>query len=241
MKKLLFENSFSKFEEIMMRIGWYKILNFIEEWVYPAYSLRNILFHRHDLIKIPQVKCYEYTDLEFFMLCANMQMIVNFIEKENPEKYILWYKDEDGNDVGHKYGENPNYQVLFPEYKGKWIMDIIKEIYHWWKEEYPILCNDKSYLLSFWCEYFSGSWEATEEDENGNVLCVHSDKNIAKSMNDLDEKNIKWDIIDKYIDRNRLFEDDYVHMQYEKMETDIYNMCQKYLHLCIEVRPYLWT
>ena len=33
------------------------------------------------------------------MVCANMEMIVNFIEKENPEKRICWYEDEEGNDV----------------------------------------------------------------------------------------------------------------------------------------------
>lgn len=241
MGKLLFEHEFSKWEKFLMKVGWYRFLVFIDEWIFPAYNLRNLLFHRYDRIKVPQVKCYEYTDTEYLMLCANMQMIVNFIEKEKPEKYICWYKDEEGNDAGHKYGENPDYPIMFPEYKDKWIMDMIKEIYHWWKYEYPVLCEDESYILSFWCEYFSGDWEFTEEDENGNVFYTSSDKNIAKSMKDLEGKDIKWDVIDKYLDRNKLFEENYVHNQHGKIKINIHNLCQKYLHLCIEVRPYLWT
>lgn len=223
----------------MMKKYWYRIFNFIDDWIYPAHGLRNVLFYRYDLIKIPQLKPYEYSDMEYRMLCANMQMIVDFIEKESPEKYICWYKDEKGQEVGHKYGENDEYPILYPELKGKWIMDIIKEIYHWWKEEYPVLLKDEDYILSFWCDNFSGEWKATEK--NGTVFYTRFDKIKAKSMKDLENKNIKWNILDKYLDRDKIFEENYVFTQHRKIETDIYNSCQKYLHLCIEVRPYLWT
>lgn len=242
LSKLMLEDcNFSFWEKFLIKIGWYKFTLKLEEWVYPAYNLKNLLFHRYDRIKVPQIKPYEYTDMNYFMLCAVMEMIVKFIEEENPEKYICWYKDEEGNDVGHKYGENDNYTIMFPEYKDKWIMDIIKEIYHWWKKDYPRLLEEKEYILSFWNDYLAGDWKKSKEDENGNCFYELTDENTAKSMDDLKDKDIKWEILDKHLDRNKLFEGYYVHQQYLKLDVDIHNLCQKYLHLAIDVRPYLWT
>jgi hypothetical protein len=113
-------------ENFLFLIGWYKFIRFIEEWIYPAYYLRNFLFYRYDRIKVPQVKSYEYTDKSYLSLCANMQIIVDFLEKEKPEEHVIWYGKE-----GHIYGEFDK-PILFQEYKGKYIMDIIKEIYQFW-------------------------------------------------------------------------------------------------------------
>ena len=71
----------TKIETFLMKIGWYKFCRFIKNWIYPAYHLRNFLFHRHDIIKCPQIKPYEYTDISYLMLCANMELIVKFIEQ----------------------------------------------------------------------------------------------------------------------------------------------------------------
>lgn len=241
MKNSFDDIEYTWWEKVLFKIGWYKFCNFMEDWVYPAYNWRNLLFHRYDRVKVPQIKAWEYADKEYLMFYANMQIVVDFIEKENPEKHICWYKDEDGTDCGHKYGENPNYVVLFPEYKDKWIMDIIKEIYHWWKEEYPMLLDDAEYLLGFWCKYFNGDWVKSKEDENGNVYYTHSKNGVVTTMEELEGEDINWDIIDKYLDRTKLFEEGYVFRQSCKLENDIFNLKQKYLHLCIEVRPYLWT
>lgn len=234
--------AFSWWEKLLMKCGWYKFLNFIDDWVYPAHCLRNLLFYRYDLIKIPQLKPYEYSDMNYRMLCANMQMIVDFIEKEHPEKYVLWYKDENGNDVGHKYGECEKYTVIYPELKDKWIMDIIKEIYHWWKEDYPRLMEEKAYLLDFWSEYVCGTMKSGEPDENG-LSPVYWDKtNCIKSLDDLKDKKVRWDIIDKYAaKREDILIENFLHCVIREAEVKIENECQKYLHLCIEVRPYLWT
>jgi hypothetical protein len=213
-----------------MKIGWYKFCRFIKDWIYPAYHLRNFLFHRYDIIKCPQIKPYEYTDVSYLMLCANMELIVKFIEKENPEKHICWYTDEEtGEELGHKYGECELYDIMFPEYKGKWVMDIIKEIYNFWKVEYPKYLEDDKYLLYFWCEYFS-------------EIKSHFgyDAKIAKSMDDF-PKDINWDIITKYMDKEKLFEKNYVLNKHHELQINIEKYCQKYLHLCIEIRQYLWT
>ena len=226
----------------MMKQYWYWILNFIDDWIYPAHGLRNVLFYRYDLIKIPQLKPYEYSDMEYRMLCANMQMIVDFIEKESPEKYIYWYKDEKGQEVGHKYGENKNYPIIYPELKDKWIMDIIKEIYKWWTVCYPKLLSESDYLLDFWCKYISGEMKSKEPDKNGYSEIYWDKSKCIKSLDDLKDKDIRWDILDKYVTRREdILEEDYLHNKRNELEIKIHNENQKYLHLCIEVRPYLWT
>jgi hypothetical protein len=220
---------FEKIDDFLVNIGWYRFINFIENWVYPGYYLRNCLFNRYDLIKIPQIKVYEYVDKTYLMLCANMQIIVDFIEKENPEKYICWYCDPDtGEELGHKYGECEIYSIMFPEYKDKWVMDIIKEIYQFWTVEYPEYVKDEQYLLDFWSKYFS-------------VFSLDlNEKPIATSMADFDD-DVNWDLLTKYLDKNKLFETNYVLKIHRDLEIKMEQLCQKYLHLAIEVRPYLWT
>ena len=228
-------------DKFLCFINWWGIKNFFENWIYPAYYLKNLLFHRHDRIKLPQVKPWEYTDTVYFMLCANMEMIVNFIEKENPEKYICWYKDEEGNDAGHKYGECKGYTYLYPEYKDKWIMDIIKDIYHWWKVEYPTLLNDKDKLLKYWSDYLLGEL-TTEKSENGLYHVDFDNSNCPKTIEELEKKDVLWEVIYKYCDdKSKLLDEQYFHNIIKELEKKIFEEEQKYLHLCIEVRPYLWT
>lgn len=216
------------FDKFLDMIYWYQISLFFENWIYPAYYLRNLLFHRYDRIKVPQVKPYEYVDISYLMLYTNMELIVKFIEKENPEKHICWYTDEEsGEELGHKYGECKNYEIMFPEYKDKWIMDIIKEIYHFWKVEYPEYLKHDKYLLNFWHEYFC-------------TFGIDDEKTIATSMNDFSE-NVDWSIIEKYLDKSKLFEQNYVLNKHRDLKIEMEKRCQKYLHLAIDIRQYLWT
>ena len=127
-----------------------------KNWVFPAYKIRRLL-DRHDIVKLPGVKATEWCDVTERMYLANMELVKHFIEKEKPEKHILWYKDEHGNDVGHKYGENEKaFPVIFPEYKGRYIMDIIKEIYKWYTVDQKNLTKDFNYLLKIWSDYLFG-------------------------------------------------------------------------------------
>lgn len=233
----MFEVELSKWDKFLMKINWYSFCRFINNWVYPGYDLRNLLFHRHDRIKVPQIKPWEYCDVTGIMLYANMELIVKFIEQENPEKHICWYQDEIGEDVGHKYGEYKNADWLYPEYNGKFIMDIIKEIYHFWKVECPEIENDFNYIQRFWSENFFGTFK--EKDGEEGVL-VKSEDNIAKSIEEL-KGEVKWEILDKYIDRDKMFEHKYVFHKMNEIEIELEKKTQKYLHLCIEVRPFLWT
>ena len=229
------------FDDMLVYIGFYKFLNFIDNWIYPAYFLKNLLFYRYDTIKIPQVKCYEYVDKNYLMLCANMQIIVDFIEKENPEKYICWYTDEDGVELGHKYGENPNQKIYFPEYKDEWIMDIIKEIYNYWKVIYPKELECKEYLLSYWSKYLVGEM-FDKQREDGIYEVLFDKSNTVKTKEDLYNLDLNWNLLDYFIsNRNDLLDYKIIHKKIHEIENKMYEDCQKYLHLCIEIRQYLWT
>ena len=57
--------------------------DFIENWVYPAWHLRNALYYRYDLVRMKRISRKIYCDVEERMLHANMELIVHFIEKEN--------------------------------------------------------------------------------------------------------------------------------------------------------------
>ena len=173
-----------------------------------------------------------------------MEMIVKFIEQEKPEKYVLWYKDEKGQDVGHKYGEC-GIPILYPELKDRWIMDIIKEIYNWWKKDYIELNKEHNYLLEFWCDYLIGQIKfKSSPDNNTEAEEIIFDKSTAvKSLEELKKiPNIDWNILTKYIvDSDKILDENYVHEIINNLATKIHDKEQYYLHLCIEVRPYLWT
>ena len=225
----------------------YRIREFIDDWIYPAHSLINLLFYRYVRIVIPQVRPWEYVDKTYLMLCANMELIVKFIEEEKPEEYICWYKDSNGEDVGRKYGEVEGMDYIYSEMNGRYIMDIIKEIYDWWKVGYPRLLEDKKYLDWFFSEYIFGKFEY-EEVDFGRDFCMYelkANKNgLPKSVEDFERVDgIRWDIIDRYVeDRKMLLDSDkFFERVIKVLERRIMNEEQRYLHYCIEVRPYLWT
>ena len=161
-----------------------------------------------------------------------MKLIVNFIEKENPEKHICWYTDDEGVECGHKYGEKPNEKIMFPEYKDKWIMDIIKEIYNYWTVIYPLQNEKIDYLLDYCSTYLVGNSMPTFA--TGKEIKTKEELYLIPNLN--------WSILDSCIgNRNKLLDAKFVHKKISELEKEIYDDCQKYLLLIIEIRPYLWT
>ena len=242
----LFEVEYTKFEKFLKFIGWYKFRVFIEDWIYPAHYIRNFLFHRYDRIKIKEIKPYEYLDVDITMFYACMELVVRFIEKEEPEKYINWYDDE--YTKGSKYGDNSSIygekdkQVLFPEYKGRYIMDIIKEIYDWYKNKYPVMINDVQYMIDFaFDNNLYGKMMSKEiKDMPGHFQIINDTSYCPKSIDEL--KDVNWEILDKYIEnREDILKERCLINKRMELEKKIEEEKQKYLHLCIEVRPYLWT
>lgn len=221
-------------------VSLYHISNFFENWIYPAYNLRNFLFHRYDLIKIKSIKPYDYAEPDQIMFEANMILIKKFIEEYNPEKHICWYVNNFGDDVGRKYGENEN-DALFPEYNGKYIMDIIKEIYNWYQKKYVEQLKDIEYIYEFMKKNDIGAFEWIEKEDNKDYFVMElEEKNSPKSIDNLID--VKWDFFDKHFDNRNDVLDFFKLMELiNKIEKNIFKQKQKYLHLCIEVRPYLWT
>ena len=214
---------------------WWRIENFFREWIYPAYSLKNSLFYRYDIVRMHDIPRTQYSDVLERVFLANMELLVDFMEKENPEKHVVWYKDEYGNE-GHKYGEYEhanNIPILFPEYEGKYVMDILKELHRWWKTDYPNLVEEKDILLSFWCRYVCGVmkskpwkgevdedmkerkqlsfWQKTlqflkikEYDEEEEFQeIVFDTSECPTSLDDFKDEQVNWEVIDKYLDGDR--------------------------------------
>lgn len=240
----MLEVELNKLDKFLMKINWYSFCRFIDNWVYPGHYLKNLLFHRHDRIKVPQIKPWEYCDITEIMLYANMELIIKFVEKEEPEKHILWYYDEEGNVAGHIYGEGEKhgYSIIYPEYKGEFVMDIIKEIYNWWKDIYPREQKDYNYLLNFWANNLYGKIHS-EQIPGTDFGEMESDKSdTIKTLEDLYELKPDWNILDYYFDsRADILDEEKFKGVLGDLEKKMYNDCQKYLHLCIEVRPFLWT
>ena len=132
--------------------------------------------------------------------------------------------------------------VVYPEMKGKYIWDIITEIYNWWRFDYPRLESERSYLLSFCCDYCWGSIKSRKKDEEYSELVFDRSK-CPKTLEDFDGKDVNWDVIDKYCDgdRKNVLVERFISGKLDELERRIENEKQKYLHLCVEVRPYLWT
>ena len=230
----------TKLEKFLVFIGWYRLCRFFENWIYPAYDLRNLLFHRYDLIKIKSIKPYEYAEPEELIFEANMTLIKKFIEEYNPEKHICWYTDNFGNDVGRKYGEYHNEIIIFPEYKGKYIMDIIKEIYHWYTVDYPDLMNQFQYINQFIYENsIGGEFKFIEQTDDFFMLQL-DESSSPKTIEEL--KSMNLEIINKlFKNKEDILSHDKLHEKGQEIFEKIDYEKQKYLYLCIAVRPYLWT
>ena len=231
----LIKYDFTKFDFFL-----FKIKMFFEDWIYPGNFMKNFLFYRYDLIKLPAIKAYEYIDIKDRLFLANMELIKSFIEDENPEKHICWYKDEDGVDCGHHYGECKTYKVYFPELKDVYIMDIIKSIYKWYTIDYPSLLSDYDYILDIWSKYFS-ELRYDEIEDNEDMYEVYTYE-ISYSVEDLNNLNLNWDILFRYFKtKDELIEHNAVYQKMRDLEKRIFEEKQYNLHLCIEVRPYLWV
>lgn len=173
----------------------FRVTDFIKHWIWPAYHLKNLLFNRFDLVRLPGIKKYAYSDVVERMFLANMVLVKDFVEKENPEKYVIWYAPDDEIGGPRWHTDEHTMYAQASEYEGKYIMDVIKEVYEWYTEVYPTLTDFSAYLLDQWDELRDGF------------------PNIAE---------------------------DYM-KEHTKMEKRIFDEKQKYLHLCVELRPYLWT
>ena len=219
---------------------WWKIEVFYESWIYPGPYLINFLFRNYNKVKLPMFKPYEYLDVSTRMEFVIFELIKEFIEREEPEKHICWYKDKEGNDLGHKYGEYKNSVDLYPTLNGKYIMDIIKDIYRFYTKVLPEMQKEKEYLLDIWCKYIlNGHYEKVDGSEDF-AEWVNEKSNYT--LEDLEKENLNWNIILKYIEKKEdFFKENLIHSKVHELENLINNEIQHNLHLAIEVRPYLWT
>ena len=174
-------------------LSWYELQRFFKCWVWPAHCWRNLLFRRYDLVRLPGIKPYEYSDVTERLYLASMQLIKEFVERERPEELVVWYGDDEVS--GPKWHAKDHPLFPMPEYEDKFIMDVIKEVYHWYTVTLPMQEKELSRLTDEWL-YSRDGFPNYAED---------------------------------------------IRLQAEKFEDRIEHEKQKYLHFCIELRPWLWT
>ena len=69
----------------------FKIKQFIECWIYPAWGWHNLLFSRSDIVKLKGLcKPYGYSDITERMLYACMRLVVDYVDNEKPFELIDW-------------------------------------------------------------------------------------------------------------------------------------------------------
>lgn len=205
---------------------WFRVTDFWKNWIWPAYNVRHLVY-RYDLVRMPQIKAYAYSDIVERMLQANMELVREFVEKEKPEEHVEWYGE-----FGNTYNGD-----LFPELKGKYIMDIIKEIYNWWTVGIKQDQKEFEHLL-YVCDinFVREKWYKDDD-----VDLIVDENDMPKSAEELKEAD--WTILDKYSDgdRNNFLSLSFIDEKMNFVETELERKKQYYLHLCIEVRNYLWT
>ena len=167
------------------------------------------------------------------------EIVKDFVEKEKPEENVAWYKDEEGEDVGPKYGEKTE-KVVYPELKGKYIMDLIKEIYNFYTKVLPELEKEQDYLEEILDKYvINGYWA---DDENDAEMVSWVSTKTKYTLEDLEKENINWDIVLKYLNRKEdILDKMLLTFSIFELDSKIYKETQYYLHLAVDVRAYLWT
>ena len=208
---------------------WWKITNFIDSWIYPGHYMHNFLFHNYNKVKLPMFKPYEYLDVSVRMEFAVFELIKEFIEKEQPEKYICWYRNEKGEDLGHKYGDYEGSKILFQSLKGKYIMDIIKDIYNFYTKVLPEMEKENDYLLNIWSKYIlNGHYKEVKGLEDV-VEWINEPSNYT--LKDLEKENLNWDIILKYIGKKEnFFKEHLIQNKHHELELLINNQIQYYFN-----------
>lgn len=211
---------------------WYKLKVKFEEWIYPGYFTCNLLFNRYDLIKIPDVKPWEWADVSIKMRSSIFELIKDFVEKENGIKSLMWDDPDSGILTGPKYGER-NAEIIYPELKDKLIAILLKEIYDFYTKEWPKLEKENNYVLTVWTKYVS------EIRIENNVLVKGKPPYTLESP---EIKELDWNILLKYIkEKDNLFKDNILHDTYTNTQTEIYKKIKYHMHLAIDIYEYLWT
>ena len=226
---------------------WFYTVDFFKNWIWPAYSLKNALFNRYDIVKLSFIKRTEYSDVVERMTQANFELVKFFIEKEKPEEVVMWYQDSEGHDVGPRYGmstdKKEKWSVLYPELQGEFIMDIVKDIYDYYVNRIPQQEHDDKVLSSFYYKWLSDDMKFVDIPGVSASEVKFVPKQKIESLDFFDGEDIEWDVLDKFAkgDRKNLLSRDFVDKVRKDLEKNEFEELQKYLHLCIEVRPYLWT
>lgn len=207
-------------------------LNSLQNFIREKILLLKNLFCRYDRVKVPEVKPWEYCDKTGFLLYANMKILVDFVQKEKIDE-VIWYGE-----TGHRLGQDEKIKIYMQQYRGKYVIDIIKQLYDFWKRVYVQKQEQIFYLQQIYCKYVLGKMSISEQT----YQILFDFTNLPKTVDEI-KGQINWQILDKYLqgDRQNLLKENFLRNKLYELQNELQSDCQKYLHLLIDVRPYLWT
>ena len=186
------------------RISW-RVRDFLEDWIYPGHRLQNFFIHRYDIVRMPQLERSRYYEVDTRMYHAVMELVRFFYEDCECLDQKVWRdegNEEDGSVWhGYRYGDRSDV-CLFPEYKGKYIIDIIEEIHDWYTRGYD----------QFMKAYEYAGWKLAP---HRNIIardlkrirkeCRHNKELSVEQLEReyLNGYGIPLEILDKYLDGDR--------------------------------------
>jgi len=222
---------------------WRVLRGFVEGWIYPAHSLRHYFFDRYDIVRLPKLSRTHFHDLDARMYHAVMELVRIFYEESGWEMYNWRDKtNEDGSIIcGARYGMDTE-KCLFPEYKGKYIIDIIKEIYDWQHDGMDRMMEAGNKIVSDDVILHNRNIMARDVKRIKKECQRDASQSASQLVNDyLASYNLDWEILDKYVDgdRAKIIDKQYDEELSDIIRKDIQLNMQKYLHLAIEVREHL--
>ncbi len=198
---------------------WWAVQDFWRAFVWPANAVRNFLWRRYDLVRLPQVKRHEYSDVVERMLWANAELLRHFLDEEDPEGHVEWYGE-----YGLKYTGDGGKPPLLPEFEGRYVMDLLKEAYAWFTDGRARMKEDLDCLYDVWRKYFS-------------------DGDAPSSLEAISGDGLPWEALDRLLggDRSKVLDHSFLLKRQRELEDEICMLDQKYLHLIIECRFDMWT
>lgn len=126
-----------------------------------------------------------WCDKDHVMLCACFQLLVDFLEKEKPERFM---------DVKHDAPQRRQYK--------EW-----RALYRYWKRDRPRLIAEESKALMRWAKTYKYRIEASGKNR-GRLVTIHNDRRLSRIHQRLEEKLHKTDeeMLRRLIDvRNKLW------------------------------------
>lgn len=224
------KNSFTFWVKQQIFIPYF-LRNAIIDWVFPANRLKRLFgINRCDIVKCADERL-SFSDTRERILHANMNLLCQFVEKNNDTVNIL---DNEYKYVSYlPFGEIENSENEFINLnQDKSIKDEIFEIYNWWKRDRKKLLLENDYFLKVW-------FYLQREEKNGNKISYSEFKNSSYFVPTLIYKYMTEEKFKKLFDSKNLRAIEIIEIS-DKIEEHIDFKDKEMLTKLIDIREFIW-